>query len=1168
VDIFGFKSFGFKNTTVNFEPGLVSISGPNGSGKSNILDAIMFAMGENRAKLMRVDKLKSLIHDIEGKHHGPKMTRVSVTMDNSDRKIPVDSNNVVITREMDDKGENVYYLEHKKVNRSHILDLLEMANAGLQALNVVQQGTVTRISEFSPEEKRESIENLIGLSYFDEKKSESIKQLDEADRRLDIALAKMGEIKKRIDELEEERNLKLRFDFIQQQLGKFTAISAFNRLKTINSEKISKERTLHSISSEIKKLEEERKTIKQQTHEIEAKKSEFMEEANAYNKSKAAIDSELSVEMQKYEEAKSSLITKQRRLDQIVTRLPEIKTETEGIEEQVSSISASIDPQKTSIQTLNEQKKKINNDLTELDSKLSKVMRHQSQISNRKHEIDNKIKNLINKLNEVKLLISKLESTIQDFKSKCDGNSQNNNNKLDEIKNLVTYKNRLELVLSNHKESIKELKSRIYKLNSKKLKIEKDIDETTQILEKVTKAATRHETKIRVGKEFMYEDYSIAKLKENSDELGVEGLVYELLSWDKKYERAILAVGSDWLKAFVVKNFERLLHLADIFQSRKLPKLKIIPLDTIPNLTMSIPAESGIIGELSNYIQCNSKFNSLKNFLFGNVILVHNKQDAYRISRLGFKTVTIDGEFVESKARAVVVDVNSKISNLTKVISLSTSVDGLIQSIGLLKNYVSKRRSSLAKLDVQIKNHQDRLFVSETGLANANNSYSGLSSKILSHSKSSEQLLHRNNQLEKKTERLSVELVKQHSHMSSLKERIRLVQENYSDSEQQQIAEELTRLNETRTNLLSTQTSIISQLRDMQTQLNDLTANLSREKSGLRILHEENSSLNAERHELEVSLRRLEKEKNETEQSLVGLREKEQELITTSGVSVERMQEYDARIREHIEKERLLSKEINSFERQFDSLNRDLKEINDNIEKIQKLTENYNLDEFVGNFDVESLVQILEKEKQSLVSSLSQNAPEKYLEVSSGYKSTSGRKNELESERNSIVKFIEEVEKEKRQTFLNAFDIVDKEIREIFSDMTGGNAWLELQNEDDIFSSGISYLIQFPNKPKRESTSISGGEKTLAAIVFVLALQKLKPSPFYLFDEVDAHLDAPNAEKLSKIIEQRSEGSQFIMVSLKDSVVQKAKLIYGVFPKNGVSNVVTYKDKRLPSMVS
>ena len=203
-----------------------------------------------------------------------------------------------------------------------------------------------------------------------------------------------------------------------------------------------------------------------------------------------------------------------------------------------------------------------------------------------------------------------------------------------------------------------------------------------------------------------------------------------------------------------------------------------------------------------------------------------------------------------------------------------------------------------------------------------------------------------------------------------------------------------------------------------------------------------------------------------------------------------------------------------------------------------------------------------------LAESINRRAAEQYKELSTGYRSMSTRKNELEEERNSIVRFIEEIDKDKRQTFLDAFDKVDKEIREIFTKMTGGNAWLELQNEDDIFHSGLSYLIQFQNKPKRESTSISGGEKTLAAVVFVLALQRLKPSPFYLFDEVDAHLDAPNSEKLARIIEERSKGSQFLMVSLKDSVVQKAKLIYGVYPKNGVSHIVTYKDKRLPSIAS
>ena len=131
VEIFGFKSFGFRNTTVNFEPGLVSISGPNGSGKSNILDAIIFAMGENKPKVMRVDKLRSLIHDIEGSgRRGPKMARSSVHFDNTDRKIPVDSDVVEITRELDENGDNTYYLNKKKTQRSHVLDLLDMANAG------------------------------------------------------------------------------------------------------------------------------------------------------------------------------------------------------------------------------------------------------------------------------------------------------------------------------------------------------------------------------------------------------------------------------------------------------------------------------------------------------------------------------------------------------------------------------------------------------------------------------------------------------------------------------------------------------------------------------------------------------------------------------------------------------------------------------------------------------------------------------------------------------------------------------------------------------------------------------------------------------------------------------------------------------------------------------
>lgn len=1166
--MFGFKSFGFKNTTVDFQPGLVSISGPNGSGKSNILDAITFALGENRPKVMRVDKLRSLIHDIQGEHRGPKITRVSVNFDNSDRKIPLDSDSLTITREMDDKGENLYFIDKKKTQRQRVLDLLNLANAGLHQLNNVQQGTVTRISEFTSEEKRESIEDLIGLSDFDEKKSESVKQLDEADRRLEIALAKMGEIKKRIDELEEERNQQLRNDFLTKEINRFNAIESANKLKTLKVTKVSKERNLHALTSEIKKFEEERVIFRKEISELESQKKKFMDEVNAYNQAKATIDSELTESIQKSERQKSEIDTSKKRFEHIQTRLPEIKFELEKLQSERSILESTIGQMRSSMQQTNEERKRINDEVRIIDSELSKVRREQSEISIKKLEVDHKIKNLNKKFNAAKLSLSKLESEKIDIENKINHNFIKNNDFSAQSQNLQRLSQKLESVKVNHKAAIDELKSRIHKLNLQREKIIKDIEDVSIILEKATQSTARYETKINVVKGVMHEDYSISQLKGDADALGIQGLVYEILTWDKEYERAVLAVSSDLIKAIIVKDFTTLLSLADFVRSKKLPKLKIIPLDAIPKLTTSAPKDPKIIGMLSDYVKCDKQFSPLKTFLFGNTVLVKSREDALRISKSGFKAVTQEGEFFEAKGSSVIVDFNSKISKLTKIITMSTSVDGLHRSIVMLRKYIQNKKHKLKRIENSLKNYNDRLSISETGLATTLNNYSDLKTKIISTQNMNGQLTSRNSHLTRKLEHIQTEIAKQDSLVESLDERIKIVSENFSDPRQIRIAQELTRLNEKKSAITTAQTNIVYELKEKETELAKFTAQETAEKSKSKNLHEEHARLNQERQELESKLRILEKEYTITSENLVKLREKEQELISTSGSSVTQVNEFDSKLNDLREKEHHLNKEINTRERQSDALTRDLKEITDSETEIQKLISHYGYDESIETFDVEPILKALSSEQKVLTDSINRKAAEQFIDLATGYRSMSSRKNELEEERNSIVKFIEEIEKDKRQTFLNAFDIVDKEIRVIFSKMTGGNAWLELENEDDIFSSGISYMIQFPNKPKRTSTSISGGEKTLAAVVFVLALQKLKPSPFYLFDEVDAHLDAPNSEKLSKIIEERSKGSQFLMVSLKDSVVEKAKLIYGVFPKNGVSQIVTYKDKRLPSMAT
>ena len=1033
----------------------------------------------------------------------------------------MDSNAVIITREMDENGENIYYLNQKKVLRNHVLDILEVANCGIHKLNIVQQGTITRISEFNAEERRKIIEDIIGLAYFDEKKTESLKQLDEADRRLEIALARMDEIKKRIDELEEERNNQLRYDVIDKELKRLYAIQSSNKLRDIESTKISKERNLHSILSESKKFDEQRTQLRDEIKKLEEEKQKFMDEVNVYNQAKATIDSELADAMHKFEAANSKLATNARRLSQIDSRLPEIQSDLTKLNEQRTILETQIIELKNSIATINETRKTANVELASVDSEINQVLKQQSQIATNKMRVDEKIRNLSDQLNDTKLSLSKLEQERGDIKNKIEQNSSRIKSILDEKENLLDLERRLRQVRTGHEEAINDLKSRLGNLRERRVKIEKDIEETALIFEKASKAAAQYEAKIKVVKEVMHEDYSIAKLKEDSKRLGIQGLVFEILTWDKQYERPLLAVGSDWLKGLVVNDFATLLGLAEFAQEKKLPKIRIIPLDAISNSKISITKEPGVLGVLSEFVKCEEKFESLKNFIFGNIVLVDSKEKAYELSKNGYRSVTTDGQFFEADANAVVIDVNSKVSHLTKIILLSTSVDGLVESIELLRRFIQNKKGQRKKLERIMDSLDNRYNSSETGFTNVNLGLSDIKAKLKTLNLSEEQHTSRISQLRRREESIMVNLSKLQSYEASLEERISLTNENYADEGQTRVASLLSALNEKRSNLLSSHSTISTQFRELTGNLTNLGNEENSFKANVRLLTQEQSSINNEKYDIEVQSRALAKEKESVDLILVTLREKEQQLISTSGTSVSTLKEYDSKLKGLYESERALSKEVNGMERQSDSILRDIKDLAENESRIRKTLESYGYDTLLESFDVDQILIELESEKRNLSGSLNTRAPETYVEISNGYRSMSSRKNELEEERNSIVKFIEEIDKGKRQTFLESYDKVDKDIREIFSKMTGGNAWLEIQNEDDIFSSGISYLVQFPNKPKRESTSISGGEKTLAAITFLLALQKLKPSPFYLLDEVDAHLDALNTERLSTILEDR-----------------------------------------------
>jgi chromosome segregation protein len=205
---------------------------------------------------------------------------------------------------------------------------------------------------------------------------------------------------------------------------------------------------------------------------------------------------------------------------------------------------------------------------------------------------------------------------------------------------------------------------------------------------------------------------------------------------------------------------------------------------------------------------------------------------------------------------------------------------------------------------------------------------------------------------------------------------------------------------------------------------------------------------------------------------------------------------------------------------------------------------------------VERRLAQIRQEKRSL-GAINQLAVDHYATVMEDYKQRSTRINGLESEKGSILRFIEEVEREKQEHFMTAYNQIGENFSLIFSKLTGGgDGRLELQKPEDPFSGGVDLYIQFPGKPMRLASGASGGERSVAAIAYLLAVQRFLKAPFYLFDEIDAHLDDLNTSRLSEVLKENAVDSQFMMISLKDVMVHNADRIYGVFAQNGRSRVL------------
>src|SRR3972149_6429306 len=270
IELRGFKSFG-KATSILLEKGFTTITGPNGSGKPTVIDAVLFGLGELSSRRLRADNFAKLIFhgSPEAGLEKAKGAKVVMQFDNSDGRLPVDTTTVTISREVYRNGQSVYRLNGRRMSRTNIVDTLAMAGISSAGHNVVLQGTVTRMAEIAPFERRKILDDMVGIAQYDAEKAEAEEKLRMAEIQIKTAMGRIDEVQKRVDDLERERNQLLRFNFIQGEIKRFEAIRISHDIGEIQTRIADLSSKITEARSNAEKLRQLRDEHRAQRHQIE-----------------------------------------------------------------------------------------------------------------------------------------------------------------------------------------------------------------------------------------------------------------------------------------------------------------------------------------------------------------------------------------------------------------------------------------------------------------------------------------------------------------------------------------------------------------------------------------------------------------------------------------------------------------------------------------------------------------------------------------------------------------------------------------------------------------------------------------------------------------------------------------------------------------------------------
>lgn len=1129
----GFKSYGNKKVEVTFSNSFTTVVGPNGSGKSNIGDAIQFVLGTLSSKSMRASVLQDLIF-MGGKARDPASNAlVEVYFNNEDEELPVDDDEVVISREIRSDNRSIYRVNGEKTSRKSILDTLMSAGISPEGHNIILQGDVTEIIKMSPMQRRNIIEEVSGIEEYEDKKKEAEKELSSAKENLDKIEFRVSEVGKQVERLEQERNDALRYQHLKEKLEKDKDSLIAGRIEKLKQEVEKAEEEINEYQGKIEKKTEAIKQIRSDIKEKENKIDEIESEIE---------DNEIVEVERKKERIKGRIDNKKRNIGHINDRIERSKDKKTEEESKIEELKRKKYEKQSEIEEIKKEKNKIQEKIQNKKEKYESLIQELEDLDENVVELRDQLQKIEDKLEkerdryyEIKDELNEKEIELKETKNSYENLEDKEIPIEEKERELKTTKNDLE----NLEDRISDLRSQYYDIGDKESKKRKEIKKIKSKLDDKRDKLEEHRRQTRYRKPVR----EILDVK--GDIKGVHGTVGDLIEIkDQKFDIAIETAIGGRLDNIIVENYESAQKCINYLKTNRLGRASFIPLDRITPRPVNYYEDDGVIDLAIDLIDFDPKFRDALEYVLGSTLVVKDLDTAKSIENK--RMVTLEGELIEKSGKMVGGSKKSKNKSMINVSSLENEIkeledkrDSLEEQINDLEDEKIRLREEIAESKAKKENKEEKIEDLKTEIEDLNDQ-SKKRQMIKENLESSKK------ELEKDLSKLNSDFEEKERKIEELSDKKEEIKNKIDESESKEIDQKVRNIEEEISGLKDKKREIESELDSHKSKIEMFDNNIEEAREEINSINEKISDLKENRT----------KEKEE-------LREKEEKLNEIK----ERQKDVEEKIDKLKDERKDLRKKIEILNQGEQNLQEDLSELKDNLkkkdigkarktERIQDLREEHDLEDAEPPEDLEELETKIEDMKKELedLQPVNMKSIDEYEEIEERYGELKTKKEKLLEEKKSIEKFIQNMEQKKKKVFLEAYNSISSNFSEVFEDLSeGGEAHMSINEEDPLDSdSGLEIEASPAGKEIKRIEAMSGGEKALTALAFIFAIQKYEPAPFYLLDEIDAHLDDKNVERVANMI-KNSEESQYIIITLRDAMMSQADKIIGVSMENGIS---------------